>query len=62
MSTFHSWDSVKREAFDAEDLDAIEFGARQLVTESRAQRLVEIRQEHGAVSCQPPAPAATSPR
>ncbi|SFY38699.1 hypothetical protein SAMN02787144_1022116 [Streptomyces atratus] len=62
MNVFHSWDSVKREIFDAEDLDAIEFGARQLVAESRAQRLVGIRQEHGAVNNHPPAPAATSDR
>ncbi|MCX4788096.1 MULTISPECIES: hypothetical protein [unclassified Streptomyces] len=47
MNAFHSWDSVKREIFDVEDLDEIELGARRLVAESRAHRLVEMRQEHG---------------
>lgn len=28
MTTFHSWDTVKHEIFDVEDLDAIELGAR----------------------------------
>ncbi|MFE4800175.1 hypothetical protein ACFRFL_35395 [Streptomyces sp. NPDC056708] len=42
MNAFHSGDSVKLEIFDAEDLYAIELSARQLVAESRADRLVEI--------------------
>ncbi|GGR27411.1 hypothetical protein [Streptomyces netropsis] len=42
MTSFHSWDDVKREVFDAEDLDEIAAGARRLVCESRAHRLAEM--------------------
>jgi DNA-binding XRE family transcriptional regulator len=47
MSTFHSWDDVKREVFDAEDLDEIEAGARRMVAEARAHRLAEMRKQLG---------------
>ncbi|MGW2178006.1 helix-turn-helix domain-containing protein [Streptomyces sp. NPDC001732] len=47
MTTFHSWDEVKHEVFDAEDLEEIEIGARRMVAEARAHRLVEMRKELG---------------
>lgn len=47
MTAFHSWDEVKREVFDAEDLVEIDRGARRMVTEARAHRLVEMRKELG---------------
>ncbi|MFD9539120.1 helix-turn-helix domain-containing protein [Streptomyces sp. NPDC060022] len=47
MSTFHSWDDVKHEVFDAEDLEAIDRGARRMVAEARAHRLAEMRKELG---------------
>ncbi|MEU3218214.1 hypothetical protein [Streptomyces sp. NPDC006971] len=28
MTAFHSWDGVKRDVFDTEDLEAVELGAR----------------------------------
>ncbi|MEK8144167.1 helix-turn-helix transcriptional regulator [Streptomyces sp. M10(2022)] len=47
MTTFHSWDEVKQEVFDTEDLEEIDRGARRMVAESRAHRLVEMRKELG---------------
>lgn len=47
MTTFHSWDDVKREIFDAEDLDAIAAGAQRMVAEARAHRLAEMRKQLG---------------
>jgi DNA-binding XRE family transcriptional regulator len=47
MTTFHSWDEVKNEVFDAEDLEEIERGASRMVAEARAHRLVEMRKQLG---------------
>lgn len=47
MTSFHSWDEVKEEVFDAEDLDEITAGARRLVAEARAHRLAEMRRQLG---------------
>ncbi|MFI1252488.1 helix-turn-helix domain-containing protein [Streptomyces netropsis] len=47
MTSFHSWDDVKREVFDAEDLDEIAAGARRMISEARAHRLAEMRKELG---------------
>ncbi|MDK0520936.1 transcriptional regulator [Streptomyces sp. ML-6] len=47
MTTFHSWDEVKNEVFDAEDLEEIERGAQRMVAEARAHRLVEMRKQLG---------------
>jgi DNA-binding XRE family transcriptional regulator len=47
MTTFHSWDDVKREVFDAEDLDEIAAGAQRMVAQARAHRLAEMRKELG---------------
>ncbi|WP_329590716.1 XRE family transcriptional regulator [Streptomyces sp. NBC_01005] len=47
MTTFHSWDEVKNEVFDAEDLEEIERGAHHMVAEARAHRLVEMRKQLG---------------
>ncbi|MFD7495584.1 helix-turn-helix domain-containing protein [Streptomyces sp. NPDC051658] len=47
MTTFHSWDEVKNEVFDAEDLEEIERGAHRMVAEARAHRLVEMRKQLG---------------
>ncbi|WP_405998394.1 helix-turn-helix domain-containing protein [Streptomyces sp. NBC_00829] len=47
MTTFHSWDDVKREVFDAEDLDVIAAGAQRMVAEARAHRLAEMRKQLG---------------
>ncbi|MGO4749850.1 hypothetical protein AB4212_14710 [Streptomyces sp. 2MCAF27] len=43
MTGFHAWDDVKREVFDAEDLDVIDAGAQRMVAEVRAHRLAEMR-------------------
>lgn len=47
MTSFHSWDDVKREVFDAEDLDEIAAGARRMISEARAHRLAEMHKELG---------------
>lgn len=47
MTSFHNWEDVKHEIFDAEDLEVIEAGAKRLVAESRARRLAEMRKELG---------------
>ncbi|MPY64887.1 helix-turn-helix domain-containing protein [Streptomyces spongiae] len=47
MTSFHSWDEVKHEVFDADDLDAITAGARRMVAEARAHRLAEMRRQLG---------------
>jgi DNA-binding XRE family transcriptional regulator len=47
MTTFHSWDDVKGEIFDAEDLDEITAGAKRMVALARAHRLAEMRKELG---------------
>ncbi|MDQ0992633.1 helix-turn-helix transcriptional regulator [Streptomyces sp. V3I7] len=47
MTDFHSWDDVKHEVFDAEDLEEITAGARRMVAESRAHRLAEMRRQLG---------------
>jgi DNA-binding XRE family transcriptional regulator len=47
MDTFHSWDEVRDEIFDEEDLDEIRAGAQRLVAQARAHRLAEVRQELG---------------
>jgi hypothetical protein len=38
MTTFHSWEDVKREVFDAEDLNVIAAGAQRMVAQARAHR------------------------
>lgn len=48
MATFHSWDDVKREVFDADDVAEIEAGARRMVSEARSQ--VDRAQEIAAMS------------
>lgn len=45
MASFHSWDEVKREVFDADDLEDIAVGARRMVAEVRAHRLAEMRRQ-----------------
>jgi DNA-binding XRE family transcriptional regulator len=47
MNTFHSWDDVKREVFDTEDLNEITIGAQRMVAEARAHRLAEMRKQLG---------------
>jgi hypothetical protein len=47
MTSFHSWDEVKEEVFDTEDLDEITAGARRMVAEARAHRLAD-RDRDGA--------------
>ncbi|MEH0635943.1 helix-turn-helix transcriptional regulator [Streptomyces bottropensis] len=47
MTSFHSWDEVKDEVFDADDLDEIMAGARRMVAEARAHRLAEMRRQLG---------------
>ncbi len=47
MTSFHPWDEVKREVFDAEDLDEISAGAQRMVAEARAHRLAEMRRQLG---------------
>lgn len=47
MTSFHLWDEVKAEVFDAEDLDEIAAGARRMVAEARAHRLAEMRRQLG---------------
>uniref|UniRef100_A0AAU1ZZH9 Helix-turn-helix transcriptional regulator n=1 Tax=Streptomyces sp. NBC_00093 TaxID=2975649 RepID=A0AAU1ZZH9_9ACTN len=47
MTSFHSWDKVKEEVFDSEDLDEISAGARRMVAEARAHRLAEMRRQLG---------------
>ncbi|MFF3379936.1 helix-turn-helix domain-containing protein [Streptomyces sp. NPDC002680] len=47
MTSFHSWDEVKEEVFDSEDLDEISAGARRMVAEARAHRLAEMRRQLG---------------
>ncbi|MFF2065696.1 helix-turn-helix domain-containing protein [Streptomyces sp. NPDC058200] len=47
MTTFHAWDDVKREVFDAEDLDVITAGTQRMVAEARAHRLAEMRKQLG---------------
>ncbi|MEW2120307.1 MULTISPECIES: helix-turn-helix domain-containing protein [unclassified Streptomyces] len=47
MTSFHSWDEVKEEVFDAEDLHEISAGARRMVAEARAHRLAEMRRQLG---------------
>ncbi|MDX2543997.1 helix-turn-helix domain-containing protein [Streptomyces sp. WI04-05B] len=47
MTSFHSWDEVKEEVFDAEDLDEIAAGARRMVSVARAHRLAEMRRQLG---------------
>ncbi|MEV0038142.1 helix-turn-helix transcriptional regulator [Streptomyces sp. NPDC050804] len=47
MTGFHAWDDVKREVFDAEDLDEITAGARRMVAEACAHRLAEMRRQLG---------------
>jgi len=47
MTSFHSWDEVKEEVFDPEDLDEISAGARRMVAEARAHRLAEMRRQLG---------------
>ncbi|WEH15700.1 helix-turn-helix transcriptional regulator [Streptomyces sp. VNUA24] len=47
MTSFHSWDEVKEEVYDTEDLDEIMAGARRMVAEARAHRLAEMRRELG---------------
>jgi hypothetical protein len=47
VTGFHSWDEVKHEIFDTDDLDEITAGARRLVAEARAHRLAEMRRELG---------------
>lgn len=41
MTSFHSWDDVKEEVFDAGELDEISTGALHLVAEARTLRLAE---------------------
>jgi len=36
LTGFHSWDEVKHEVFDAEDLDEISAGAERMAAEARA--------------------------
>jgi len=48
VATFHSWDDVKREVFDADDLDEIEAGAQRMVAEARSW--VDRAQAIGAMS------------
>ncbi|MEW2398619.1 helix-turn-helix transcriptional regulator [Streptomyces sp. NPDC046862] len=47
MTSFHSWDEVKEEVFDTEDLDEIAVGARRMISEARAHRLAEMRRQLG---------------
>ncbi|MBT2489982.1 helix-turn-helix transcriptional regulator [Streptomyces sp. ISL-96] len=47
MTSFHSWDEVKHEVFDTEDLEEISAGARRMVAEARAHRLAEMRKQLG---------------
>ncbi|MGW5230778.1 helix-turn-helix domain-containing protein [Streptomyces nodosus] len=47
MTEFHAWDEVKREVFDAEDLEAIQRGAQRMVAEARAHRLAQMRRQLG---------------
>jgi DNA-binding XRE family transcriptional regulator len=47
MTSFHSWDDVKREVFDAEHRDAITAGAQRMVAEARAHRLAGMRRQLG---------------
>ncbi|MGW0819849.1 helix-turn-helix domain-containing protein [Streptomyces sp. NPDC002845] len=47
MTGFHSWDEVKHEVFDTDDLDDIAAGARRMVAEARAHRLAEMRRQLG---------------
>jgi DNA-binding XRE family transcriptional regulator len=47
MTEFHAWGDVKREVFDAEDLEAIHSGAQRMVAEARAYRLAEMRRQLG---------------
>ncbi|MBT2396561.1 helix-turn-helix transcriptional regulator [Streptomyces sp. ISL-100] len=47
MTSFHSWDEVKHEVFDTEDLEEIAAGARRMVAEARAHRLAEVRKQLG---------------
>ncbi|MDQ0932154.1 helix-turn-helix domain-containing protein [Streptomyces turgidiscabies] len=47
MTSFHSWDEVKAEVFDAEDPQEISAGARRMVAEARAHRLAEMRRQLG---------------
>lgn len=47
MTGFHSWDEVKEEVCDTEDLDEITAGARRRVAEARAHRLAEMRRQLG---------------
>jgi DNA-binding transcriptional regulator YiaG len=47
MTSFHSWDEVKNEVFDTEDLEAIDAGAQRMVAEARAQRLADMRRQLG---------------
>lgn len=47
MTSFHSWDEVREEVFDTEDLDVIAAGARRMVAEARAHRLAEMRRQLG---------------
>jgi DNA-binding XRE family transcriptional regulator len=47
VTSFHSWDEVKHEVFDTDDLDAITSGARRMVAEARAHRLAEMRRQLG---------------
>ncbi|MEV0638965.1 helix-turn-helix transcriptional regulator [Streptomyces sp. NPDC050619] len=47
MTSFHSWDEVKQEIFDTDDLEEIADGARRMVAEARAHRLAEMRRQLG---------------
>jgi len=47
VTGFHAWGDVKREVFEAEDLDAIDAGAQSTVAEARAHRLAEMRRLFG---------------
>jgi hypothetical protein len=44
VTSFHSWDEVEREVFDADDLEDIAVGARRMVAEARAHRGSTVRQ------------------
>ncbi|WP_419995984.1 helix-turn-helix domain-containing protein [Streptomyces boninensis] len=47
MTAFHSWDEVKSEVFDEEDLQAVKAAAQRMVAEARAHRLAEMRKQLG---------------
>ncbi|MFD3931157.1 hypothetical protein [Streptomyces sp. NPDC058614] len=42
-TSFHSWDRVKHEVFEAEELDEISAAARRMVAEEGGQQLADCQ-------------------